>query len=181
MKRSVAQQIYRGKIIDLEIEQIETSSGHRFELEIVRHPGGAAGVILDADDRVCLLRQYRYILDEQIWELPAGVIDAGELPLETVQREAREEAGIIAADWLSLGSILSSPGVFTEVVHLFFARKILHEGNTQHEPAEQIEVHWVPFDEAMSWCNAGKIRDAKTLIGLYRVKSLRAAEGKTNS
>jgi ADP-ribose pyrophosphatase len=66
-----------------------------------------------------------------------------------------------------MGRIVSSPGVFTEIVHLFLARNLMHvPANT--ETHEIIEVHWIPFTEALAWAEANEITDAKTLVGLFR-------------
>ena len=159
--------IYHGQVIDVGIDTVDLPQGRRVELEIIRHPGGAATVALDAQSRVCLLRQYRHAADGWLWELPAGKLDPGERPEVTAQRELGEEAGLGAESWVSLGQMHSSPGVFTEVIHLFLARSL--SATTQsHETDELIEVHWVPLPQALDWCLDGTISDAKTLIGLYR-------------
>ena len=163
-------QLYEGRIINVTVDTVQLPDGTRFELEIVHHPGGAAVVALDDDDRVCLLRQYRHVAEGWLWELPAGKLDVAESPLHTAQRELEEEAGLAAQSWISLGSMLSSPGVFKEVVHLFLAREL----SIQHrriEWDELIEVHWVSFKEALDWAHTGRIVDAKSLIGLFRAQA----------
>lgn len=164
--------IYRGKIIELYLEHVTLPNGAVAELEIVRHPGGAAVVALDSENRVCLLRQYRHAAGGWLWELPAGKLDPGESPLVTAQRELQEEAGLHAARWDSLGKIISSPGVFTEIVHLFLARD-LSGVPANAEAHEVFEVHWVPFAEALAQAWTGEITDAKTLVGLFRADKLR--------
>lgn len=159
--------LYRGKIIDLYREVVTLPNGAIAELEIVRHPGGAAIVALDRLNRVCLLRQYRHAAGGWLWELPAGKRDDGEAPLVTAQRELREEAGVRATRWEELGMIVSSPGVFTEVVHLFLARD-LDETGAEAEVHEVFEIHWVPYADALARAQAGEITDAKTLAGLFR-------------
>ena len=114
--------IYQGDIIDVNIEIVQLPDGRQFDLEIVRHPGGAATVALNEENQICLLRQYRHAANGWLWELPAGKLDHQEEPLRTAQRELHEEAGLRAKTWDSLGSLVSSPGVFTEVIHLFIAR-----------------------------------------------------------
>ena len=113
--------IYRGRLIELGLETAVLPNGATIELEIVRHPGGAVVLALDEADRVCLLRQYRHVAGDWIWELPAGVIEVGEDPLETAQRELREEAGLVATQWRELGTMLPSPGFCSE--ELFFIRQ----------------------------------------------------------
>lgn len=124
-------------------------------------------VAIDAAGRVCLLRQYRHAAGGWVWELPAGKRDAGEDPQCTAARELQEEAGIVARRWHSLGGILSSPGVFTEVVHLYMARDLTH-GAARAERHEVIEVHWLPLTEAVARVMDGDITDAKTVIGLLK-------------
>lgn len=163
--------IYAGKIIRLTLDTVLLPNGATAELEIVHHPGGAAVVALDAENRVCLLRQYRHAAGGWLWELPAGKLDNDEAPLLCAQRELEEEAGMQAADWQSLGKIVSSPGVFTEVIHLYLARA-LSAVPTRMEEHEVIEVHWLPWARAQQMAQAGEIEDAKTLAGLLRVRSL---------
>lgn len=159
--------VYRGKIIDLCVEQVTLPNGAVAELEIVRHPGGAAVVAIDRENRVCLLRQYRHAAGGWLWELPAGKLDPGEAPLATAQRELQEEAGVLASSWEPLGKIVSSPGVFTEVVHLFRARE-LRDTPAAAEVHEVFEVHWIPFGQALARARTGEITDAKTIAGLFR-------------
>jgi ADP-ribose pyrophosphatase len=162
--------VYQGRVVDLGLETVELPNGESVELEIVRHPGGAAVVALDAQDRVCLLRQYRHAGGGWLWELPAGKIDPGEAPFDTARREVAEEAGVTSDHWTDLGRMLSSPGVFTEIIHLYLARN-LRKADQKHETDEVIEVHWLPLRQALDWCIAGTITDAKTLIGLFRTEA----------
>lgn len=167
--------VFQGRVIDVGLEQVRLPGGREVELEIIRHPGGAATVALDDRRRVCLLRQFRHAAAGWLWELPAGKLDPGESPAVTASRELAEEAGVVAVSWDSLGCMHSSPGVFTEVIHLYLARG-LREVALGHEGDEVIEVHWFPLEQALTWCLDGAITDAKTLIGLYRADAwLRAA------
>jgi ADP-ribose pyrophosphatase len=129
-------------------------------------------VQLPNDDqlRVCLIRQYRHAVGGYIWELPAGKLEPAEPPLVTAQRELVEEAGTEAAHWHSLGSVISSPGVFTETVHLFLARG-LRSAKMAHEAAEVIEIHWVDLAAACQRAEAGDINDGKTALGLLRARA----------
>jgi ADP-ribose pyrophosphatase len=163
--------VYQGRIIDVVIETVDLPNGRQAELEIIRHPGGAAAVALDEQERVCLLHQFRHAADGWLWELPAGKIDPGEQPRATAARELIEEAGVSATDWTDLGTLHSSPGVFTEVIHLYLARG-LEAQERDHGQDEVIEVHWLPLNQALDWCNDGTVTDAKTLIGLYRTDAL---------
>ncbi|MDH3646430.1 MAG: NUDIX hydrolase [Gammaproteobacteria bacterium] len=162
--------IYTGRIVDLDLEAVTLPNGTELEMEIISHPGGAAVVALNDELQVCLLHQYRHIADGYLWELPAGKIDNEEPPLETARRELADEAGVLAAKWEGLGEILSSPGVFSEVIYLYLARqlKIVESSN---DADEVLEAHWIPWDKAMTWAQNGKIRDAKSLVGLMRASA----------
>lgn len=158
---------YCGRVIRLTTDEVVLPNGHRALLEVVHHPGGAAVVALDAERRVCLLRQYRYVADGWLWELPAGKLEPHEPPLSTAQRELVEEAGVSAREWHDLGVMLSSPGVFTERLHLYLASG-LSPATPAHEQAEVIQVHWVALEQACAWALEGTIADAKTALGLLR-------------
>jgi 8-oxo-dGTP pyrophosphatase MutT (NUDIX family) len=167
---------FTGRVIRLTTEQVVLPNGHHIELEVVHHPGGAAAVAVDAAQRVCLLRQYRYVAGGWLWELPAGKLEPHEPPLGTAQRELAEEAGVSARHWHGLGSCLSSPGVMTEVLHFYLATGIAPAA-AAHERAELIEIHWLPFDTACEWALDGNITDAKTVIGLLRARFAITASG----
>ncbi len=158
---------YEGRIVRVTVDDVLLPNGTRAELEVVHHPGGAVVAAVDRDEQVCLLRQYRYVAGGWIWELPAGKLEPNEPPLATAQRELAEEAGVQARSWVSLGSYMSSPGVFSEVLHLFLARD-LEPVASAPEIHEVIEVHWVPLAEACERALDGEIRDGKTALGLLR-------------
>ena len=163
--------IFRGRIIELDLETVQLPNGTTAQLEIIHHPGGAAVVALDEQQRVCLLHQYRHAAGGWLWELPAGKIDDREPPLQTAQRELLEEAGTRAVQWRSLGEYVSSPGIFTEVVHLFLAT-----GLTSHAPQpeehEVFEIHWKPLPEVVQMAVQGALRDGKTLVGVFRAAAV---------
>ena len=158
--------LYQGNVVDLGLESVQLPDGRELELEVVRHPGGAAVVALNERQEICLLRQYRHAAGGWLWELPAGKLDPGELALTTAQRELEEEAGLRAGTWQALAHVLTTPGFCDEVIHLFLAQT-LEQVPLRHETQECIEVHWRPFSEALNMAERGDIRDAKTLLGLF--------------
>ena len=163
--------VFRGRVITVNVETVRLPNGHVTDLEIVHHPGGAAIVAVDAAGRVCLIRQYRHAAGGWVWELPAGKLEPHEPPLQTAQRELSEEAGTSAQNWQSLGVIVSSPGVFTEIVHLYLALE-LDCAKMAHEAGELIEVHWVQMEDACARALHGDIDDGKTALGLLRARSV---------
>jgi 8-oxo-dGTP pyrophosphatase MutT (NUDIX family) len=154
-------------VIAVDVERVELPNRAVADLEIIRHPGGAAAVAVNADREVCLLHQYRHALDGWLWELPAGKLDGGEKPLRAARRELAEEAGVTATRWTRLGEFVSSPGVFTEVVHLFLATG-LTTARAQPEASEVFEVRWIALDRALALALRGDISDGKTVVGLAR-------------
>src|SRR5258708_35582252 len=88
--------VFTGRVITVNVETVRLPNGHRAELEIVHHPGGAAVVAIDAELRVCLLRQYRHAIGGWVWELPAGKLEPPEPAPHTARREVLEEAGVEA-------------------------------------------------------------------------------------
>lgn len=157
--------VFKGRVLTLNLEQVRLPNGRVAELEIAHHPGGAAVVALDAEGRVCLLRQFRHAAGGWLTELPAGKLDGGEPPLECAQRELAEEAGAVARRWDKLGEFFSSPGVLTEVIHLYLARE-LTATDAQPEEHEVFEARWIPLDEAVDLAASGRLQDAKSVIGL---------------
>lgn len=159
--------VFHGRVIQVNVERVQLPNGNVADLEIIHHPGGAAVVAIDAQQQVCLLRQFRHAANGWLWELPAGKIDNREPPLQTAQRELEEEAGATAAHWESLGDVVSSPGVFTEVIHLFLATG-LRAVPARPEEHEVLEIHWKPLGEALRMAQSGEIRDCKSLVGIFR-------------
>jgi 8-oxo-dGTP pyrophosphatase MutT (NUDIX family) len=164
--------IYDGRVIQVSIDTVDLPNGVRIPLEIVRHPGGAAAVAIDADNRVCVLRQFRHAAGGFIHELPAGKLEPDEPPDVTVRRELAEEAALCASHWESLGVYFSSPGVFTEVIHLYLATG-LSPAMAAPESGEVFQLEWWPLDLAVQKALNGELTDAKTIIGILRAAARR--------
>ena len=158
--------IYTGRVVTLDVAEVLLPNGAQATLEIVGHPGGAAVVAVNSAGEVCLLHQYRHAAGGWLWEVPAGKLD-GKTPEATARAELAEEAGLLATDWQSLGHVVSSPGVFREVVHLYLARE-LTSVPAAPEREEVFEVRWIPLAEAVERALRGDIVDAKSVVALLR-------------
>lgn len=135
----------------------------------------AAGVVvLDDRDRILLVGQHRYTLDEWSWEIPEGGVGAGEAPLDGMIRELREETGVAAAEWLELARVHLSNSVSDEAGILYLATG-LTAGTAEPDPTEQLEVRWLAFDEALAMTLDGRITDALSIIAIQRVALARLA------
>lgn len=161
---------YRGSVINLRLDRTRLSNQHVVTREVVEHRGAVAIVALDARQRVLLVRQYRAGAARELWEIPAGTLDNAEDPAACARRELQEETGYRAAQWRALGYFFSSPGFCTEQMHLFLARK-LTRGDAAPEEDELIRAQFVPFSRALKMIERGEIVDAKTIIGLLRVRA----------
>jgi ADP-ribose pyrophosphatase len=166
------QNVFVGRVLTLNIESVRLPNGHVADLEIAHHPGGAAVVAIDAEGRVCLLRQYRHAAGGWLTELPAGKLDGGEPPLQCAQRELAEEAGMEATRWTGLGRFYTSPGVLTEQIHLYLAED-LRPVAAQPEAHEVLTVDWLPFASALEQARSGLLDDGKTIVGLVRAAERR--------
>jgi ADP-ribose pyrophosphatase len=162
-----SREVFTGRVTRLTVDTVELPNGHRAELEVLHHPGGAAVVAIDGQRRVCLLRQYRHAAGGYVIELPAGRLEPAEPPARTAERELAEEAGMHASCWQDLGVSLSSPGVFTERIYLYLATELTPVPSAP-EAAEVFEVLWVPLAEAVQRCLRGEIEDSKTCLGVLR-------------
>ena len=156
-----------GRVIQVSTERLRYSNGREYDIDFVRHPGAAAVVAIDGSLRVCVVRQYRHGVQDFLWEIPAGKLDVGEPPEVCALRELKEETGVEAARWTSLGTYIPAPGIFTEVIHLYLARD-LEIGAASPDADEELELNWLPLDEAIDLVLRGEWNDGKTCMALLR-------------
>jgi ADP-ribose diphosphatase len=167
-RRVGAREVYRGRVFDVEVERFRDDAEEReFDIEVIRHNGGAGVLPLDANGEVVLIRQWRYPLDRECLEVPAGRIEPGDDPEATARRELEEEAGLAAGRIDPLGSILPAPGYCTERVWLYLARDLRPVGQRLEED-ERVEIVRLTLDEALAAVASGAIDDAKTVVALLR-------------
>lgn len=168
--------IYDGKVLSLHVDEVEEPGGVRAAREVVRQRGSVAALALSADDRVILVRQYRYAVDDALWELPAGRMDPGETPEQAVRRELVEEVGLEAVVVEPLATFYTTPGFCDELMHVFRATE-LRQVPPRPEDDERIEPRWFAFDEALAMIERGEIREGKTLVALLREHARRTGRG----
>ena len=157
---------YQGKSIAVYQEEVSLPNGTQITLDIVRHPGAAAIVPFISEDEILLIRQYRYAAGGEIYEVPAGKLDA-EPPECCAARELEEETGYRAERLVALGDILTTPGFTDERIHLFAAFDLV-QGKQALEADEVIEVARKPLAEALQMVWDGRINDAKSALALLK-------------
>lgn len=140
------------------------ADGFEIRRAIVRHPGSAVMMAVDEENRVLLVRQFRLPAAQNMWELPAGKIDAGETPLKTARRELVEETGYRAKKWKLLVSYYASPGFLDERMNVFLATG-LTAGASNWMDDERIEIRWFTAAEIDDLIRRRKVIDGKTLAG----------------
>lgn len=173
--------VHRGRYLAFRIDTIERADGSRTTRDVAEHPGAVTMIALDPDDRVLLVRQWRSATGGALLELPAGTLDrddAGrtEDPAEAARRELEEETGYRAGRWQELGQFWTAPGFATEKMHLYLATDLTPaegDGRLGPDEDEHLELHAVPWRDAVAMAERGEIRDAKSLVGLFWLARLR--------
>jgi len=160
--------IYKGKVVTLNVDTVQLPNGVTVDLETIRHPGAAAVVPIKDDGTVVLIRQFRHAAGGFIYEIPAGKLDPGEDPLHCAARELEEEVGYRASSFELLSSIFTAPGFADEVIHVYKATG-LTKGRQQLDRDEVLEIVEMPLDRAIDKIQDGTIRDGKTIVGLQAV------------
>ena len=155
---------FDGKLIQVTYDVAEVNGKEAWR-EVVHHSGASAVVAIDENNRIIMEKQFRYALNDYLLEIPAGKLDKGEDPLVCAKRELEEETGIIASEWISLGTIATSPGFCNEVIHLYVA-KGLSKGEIHWDEDEYVEVERYTFGELLERINDEKVKDSKTLSAL---------------
>ena len=169
--RISSRRIYDGKVLNLRVDQVNVANGKIAIREVVEHRGATAIVpLLDGGD-VILVRQYRYPIESDLLEIPAGTMDPDEDPEECAVRELEEETGYRCREITKMAECFMAPGYTTEKIHFYLA-KGLTKTQTRMDEDEDIKVERLRFTEALEKVRTGEIRDAKSIVGLQAVASL---------
>lgn len=160
-----AREIFRGRVLRLVHRDVELPNGRRAAIHVVEHPGAVAILPVFADGDVLLIRQFRPSVGRELYEIPAGTLEPGESPLATARREIAEETGYRARRWRKLAAFYTAPGFCTELMHLYVARG-LSPARAQGDADEIIRTARMPLSRALDLARRGRVRDAKSLVGL---------------
>ena len=165
--------IYTGHVITVTQDTALLENGETALRDVVHHHGGACILPYFEDGTICMVRQFRYAMQQELWELPAGKLEAGEDPFEAAKRELTEECGVCADEYISLGEIYPTVGYDTEVIYIWAARG-LHPAPMHLDADEFLTPERVPLDKAFDMVLSGEIKDAKTVAGILKFKALLA-------
>ena len=155
---------WSGRRIRVRIDEVERSDGHRTTREIVEHPGAVAIVAWDGD-RLAMVRQWRHAAGAVLLELPAGTLEPDEPPLATAERELAEEVGLAALRWEEGPRFWTAPGFCDEHMQLYLATG-LSDAHADADADEVLEPAWMSLSDALAAIDDGRIRDAKTIVGV---------------
>jgi 8-oxo-dGTP pyrophosphatase MutT (NUDIX family) len=170
--------VFHGRIWDVRRDAFAYGDDAiRIEREYVDHPGAVAVLVLDDDDCVLLIKQYRHPVRAREWEIPAGLLDVRHEPaLDAAQRELAEEADLVASDWAVLVDYFTTPGGSSEAIRIFLARGVTEADapfDREHEEAD-MELRWVPLDDCVDAVLARRIGNPSLARGVLAAAAARA-------
>ncbi|WP_413380285.1 NUDIX domain-containing protein [Alkalihalobacillus sp. 1P02AB] len=165
------QDIYKGRIISLQLEDVILPNGEQSKREVVKHPGAVGVIPITSDGKIVMVRQYRKALEKVIIEIPAGKLDVNEEPLLCAKRELQEETGYVSDSMEFIVSFYTSPGFADELIYIYVA-----EGLTKREISldadEFLDVLEISLEEAEQMIKEQKIHDAKTIYAVQYMRML---------
>lgn len=168
--------IFKGKVIDLQVDDVLLPNGNTSTRELVKHPGAVAIVALTESHHLLLVEQFRKPLDRTIFEIPAGKLEKGENPLECAKRELKEETGYTCREMKHLVSFYTSPGFADELIHIYFTDSLI-SGELKLDDDEFLENHEVDLERALQMMKDEKICDAKTVYAVQYLQLLNHITG----
>lgn len=159
---------YQGRKFSFEVSRLRLPNKSEGEWECVRHPGGALAVPITADGKLILVRQYRFAIAGRILEFPAGTVEQGEEPLDTVKREIQEETGYRAQKWQKLGEFPLAPGYSDEMIYAFVAQDLEKlEQPLEQDDDEDIETVLMTPEQLEKAILEGEAIDAKSISSFF--------------
>lgn len=164
-------EIYNGRVFKITCDDVELADGYKTKREVVHHSGGVV-IAAEKDNKILMVKQFRYPTQEVLYELPAGKLDKNnEDVLSAAKRELEEETGFIANKWESLGYIWTSPGFCTEKLYLFKANDLKFKG--QHlDEGEILDSISIEKEKVFQMIKTGEINDSKTISAIMRAFQL---------
>jgi 8-oxo-dGTP pyrophosphatase MutT (NUDIX family) len=142
-----------------------TGRGHDFY--VVEAPDWINVVAITQDDQIILIEQYRHGIESNTLEIPGGMVDPGESPLEAAKRELLEETGYVSEDWVCIGKIHPNPAMQNNTCHTFLARNVSRVQAQSPDGTEDIAASLVPVKNITHLVSEGKITHALVVVAFY--------------
>ena len=161
--------VFEGKIVNIKQDTVKLQNGNLSNREVVEHPGGVGIIPLTSDNEILMVRQYRYCMEEEIIEIPAGKLEYGEDPFECAKRELSEETGCTAGRLVDLGKIYPSAGFCRETLHLYLALD-LKRGEMHLDDNELLSIEEIDIDVLIDKIKSNEMCDAKSIVGILKAK-----------
>ena len=162
---------FKGRIINLRVDEALLPNGSTATREVVEHNGGICVVPITENGEVLMVEQYRYPYSEVVLEIPAGKRDGNEEPLEGGKRELREETGAVAENYTFLGELYPTPGYCGEIIYMYLATGLSY-GETDPDEDEFLNLKKIPLETAVEMIMSGEIKDAKTQAAILKAERL---------
>ncbi len=161
--------IYHGRVISCFVDEITYLDGKEKSYELIKHPGAVAIIPIASNGDLVLIKQWRYATEQLMIELPAGLLELSETPLECSHRELREEIGMRAQEMISLGGFFTAPGFCNEYIHLFVAKELAPDPLVA-EDTDSIDQMSMPFEKILEMIEKGDILNGVTISAIFRYK-----------
>lgn len=176
-KQLTTKNVFDGVLLHVYRDEVELPNGHQTVREYIKHPGAAVMIPITDDGQIIFERQFRYPLNMELIELPAGKIDFGEDPLDSAKRELEEETGYVGETFIDLGLLHPCIGYSDEVIYIYLVKNLTFV-EEQQDKDEFIETFEMTLEDALDAVRSGKITDAKTIISLFRAEKYLSGEWK---
>jgi 8-oxo-dGTP pyrophosphatase MutT (NUDIX family) len=166
--------VYQNQWLRVREDRVIRPDGNEGVYGVVELPASVGIVALNDLNEILLVGQWRYTHGKFSWEIPTGSSESGESVLDAAKRELRQEGGVLAGEWVALGSIDNSNGVTTDITHLFFATQLSPTARDE-DPTEKLSVRWISFSQAVSDVMSGAMTESSTVAAILKAHVYRSA------
>lgn len=171
------EKIFSGRVISIQVDEVELPNGNTSTRELVKHPGAVAIIAITSEGKLVVVEQFRKALEKTIIEIPAGKLEANEDPKLCAERELEEETGYGCKQIKWISSFYTSPGFADEIVHLYLAENLYKIENAAGlDEDEFVNLLEIDLHEAKSFIKEQRIFDAKTFLAVQYIELMKLME-----